>query len=379
MKKALLILLILAAGCTNPLIIRHLPIEKKKIEMFGGTPERNFYYDFNLPDSLREVTTLKTYGSYANTSPVFYGNYIFIPDLSGRISSFNYLTGQEVGVEKSKGEIPIAPILLRTRIFLVVNNYNEETFSVEFYDYKVGEVISRQTLTGAVHNEMIKTDNGFLVVADNGTIYKFNFIGEIDWKLELKEEVRADPALQNSLLLVLTDKGYLVIVNVNQKKIIFKKKLSFSFRSGVTIKDSDAFFGDEAGNVFAFSLKEDRVLWKAQTGFPIRVLPVTDMRNIYVGNLNGDVYSISISSGEILWRKNFGGVINTTPALFKNVLVQPNLQNKVLFLNPQKGKLIKSLKFERSPQMTPVFFGNRLFLGVEKGKIHIYEGVQNAK
>ena len=372
MRKLLLILPLLLAACARPLIIEKLQPTENKIEMFGVTPQRTFYYDLNLPDSLKEKEVLKTYGSYTKTMPLFYNKYVFIPDLAGRIYSFNYLTGKQIGFRKIKGEMAVTPVLHRTRIFLAVNNYNENTFDVEFYDYKIGMLISNYSLKSAVHNEMIKLKDGFLIVADNGTIYKFNFIGRIVKTIRLKEEVRSTPAMYDGFLIVLTKSGKVVLVDVEKEKVVFKKKIAGMFESGVTVQKGVAFFGSEEGEVFAFSIKKKKILWKQATGYPVKVIPVTNGKTIYVGNLNGDVYAFENGTGKLIWTKRFGGLINTTPALFKNVLLQPNLQNKLLFINPETGELLKTIKYKHRLKMIPAYFNNLLFVGADKGEMFVY-------
>lgn len=372
-SRIYILLLTLLTACTHPIILKETIVGKVNIRMFGERPERNFTIKENLSDSLKFVAELTSKGSYSNTSPVMYDEFMFVPDLSGRVTAFDLSSLKEIGREGEKGETPIAPVLYRTRLFYAVNNYDEDYSTLYYYDYFTNKYIASIQIPGSLNNEMIFNGDAIYIVNSLGTVYKINLIGRIEWSLETGEQTYCDPAMKNNLLVFGTVRGNLITVDVKSEKVKYKKKITESIQSGMTIINSAVLFGDESGKLYSVELNSGNINWVADTHSKIRTIPVSNGKSVYVGNLNGDVYSVDFENGSVRWVNNYGGLINTTPLLFNNVLLQPDLRKKILFINPGNGKLIKSIATEARPRMTPVYFKNKIIFGIDKGRILIYE------
>jgi len=60
------IFLIFLFGCAKSIILKKTLIGNNAVAMYGTVPERNFYINKNLSDSLKFIGELKTKGSYSN-------------------------------------------------------------------------------------------------------------------------------------------------------------------------------------------------------------------------------------------------------------------------------------------------------------------------
>lgn len=371
--KIYILLLIFLGACTHPIILKETMVGKENIAMFGSKSERNFYINNNLSDSLKFIAELKTNGSYSNTSPVIYDEFLFVPDLSGRVTAFNINELKQIGHEGVKGETAVAPVLYRTRLFFAVNDYKENYSTLFYYDYFTNKYIAKLKIPGSIRNEMLYDGNAIYIVNSLGTVYKVNLIGRIEWYLETGEQTLCDPAMKDNLLVFGTLNGKMIAIDTDSRKIKYSIKITESIQSGLTIIDSVVFFGDAAGRLFSVDVNNGNVKWTVDTHYKIKSIPVSNGSSVFIGNLNGDVYSVNIKTGKKNWSNNYGGLINTTPLLFNNVLVQPDLRQKILFINPVNGKLVRSIATEARPRMTPIYFKNMIFFGIDKGRILIYE------
>ncbi len=377
MKRFLLLISIITLfSCTKPIILNQTMVKKPNIKMYGSVPERNFYVNKNLSDSLKLIGELTTKGSYSNTSPVIYDNYMFVSDLSGRVTAFDISKMKEIGRESYKGETPVAPVLYRTRLFFLVNQYKEVYSTLYYYDYFTNKYISQVEIPGGVSNELLFDDEDIYLLNEFGTLFKINLIGKIEWEYETNILTYCDPAMSGDLIVWGNQKGEVICFDKIKEEIIYRKKISKGFESGVTIYDDKVLIGDIEGVLYVLDLQSGGVLWRQNTFYKIKSTAVTDGRSVFIGNLNGDVFSIDLGNGEINWAKNYGGVINTTPLLFNNILLQPNLKKKILFIDTNSGEVLKIISTERRPKMSPIYFNGKIIFGIDKGKLLIYDEVE---
>lgn len=360
------------SSCTTPLVLKNMSAEEDGYFMFGKIPERNFYESITI-DEVIPAWEGETSGSQSYTSPIFYNKTLFLSDLSGRIYGFDRLTGAKIGYEKYGGAVSVTPILNKLRLFFVVNEKLENYSLLIMYDFISGKILSEVKIDGNVTNELLKLNDGIVVLTNRGELIKFNFVGVREWSYKTKTTSLSSPAANNALILFGNQKGELISVDVKTGKLISNMKLKNPISGGITIDKSSAYLGDEKGLLYSVNFENQSINWVYDSGAKIISTPVFDNDKIYFGNLNGDLTAITKNNGKKFWSFNFGGVFNATPLLTKNILVQPDLNKKVLFVNVSNGKIVKTLTFDRRAKLSPVYYDGMLYLGSDRGIINAYK------
>ena len=115
----------LISSCTQPISLRKINIHEPGITSYGGAPERNFFVNKNLGDSLAFKWKSDTHGSFPHTTISVYNDYIFAPDLSGRVYIFNKSDGVITGYEIFKGEVPTAVVIETNKFMFIHNEFKE--------------------------------------------------------------------------------------------------------------------------------------------------------------------------------------------------------------------------------------------------------------
>ncbi len=374
---AVLLGILIVSGCARSIIIQEILAHREGVFMFGTNETRDFSIEENLGDSLKLAWEANTHGSYSNTSVTIYDKYIFVPDLSGRISCFELNSGKIVGAEKYKGSVSIAPVLYRFRLFYLVNEYKETYSSLFYYDYFTATKISELRIDENCNNEMIKTEKGIILLGDMGTVYLINYIGQIEWKLETKTLTQSTPALSGSTLIFGNSLGEIVGIDIDNQKILYRINIGIPFQSGFTIEGNRAYAGDNAGNLYSFLLSSGEVLWKFNTGAKIKTIPVLQREKIVIGNLAGRLYCLNSMDGTLIWKTELGGLLNATPLVFQDYIIQPDLNKKVHIVDLQSGKLSRSILFEGRVKFSPVYFQKKIFFGIDQGEILAYDIVRD--
>lgn len=362
-------------NCTQPLVFKFMSSNENGYYMFGKNPTRDFYEKTSIDENLQLIWTVETNAAQSNSSIVIYKDILFVTDLSGRIYGFDRVTGKSYGYEKYSGSIPVAPVITGLRMFLVVNNINEKYSTLKYYDLIGGKILSESKIAGSVQNELLKLNDGIIVLSDNGEVIKYNLIGTMEWSVSTKVNSKSSPSSDAKVILFVNENGELISISAADGKINYRKKLSGGIEGDICIDGANAYFGDNNGNLFSVTVAEGIINWWFNTKNKILVSPVYDESKIFVGNLAGDIFCVNKTDGKLIWETKSDGVINTTPLLLRNYLIQPDLNKKILFIDTQTGEIKKKYEFEKRVKLSPVLYDGILYLGSDKGIINAYKTI----
>lgn len=374
MRKAFKILLpFILAGCTQTVFIRNLPQENGGHLYFGKEGGRNLFVPVSITDSLKLKWETATYGSYNNSSVIGYDKYIITHDLSGYIHCFDKNDGKEIGALNYSGAIFSTPALYKSRMLYIVNNGEEKTSTIYYYDLKDGKVLSKTDLTGSFTNQVLKNENAFFIIGDRGGIFKFNFAGVLEWEYQTGMQVLSIPAMKEGIIYFASTKGELASFDYNRKELLRKKEIGEAVYSGIVIDGNYGYTAGVRGGLYCFDLKTLEIKWKGETGSKAESLPVCGPENVIISNLSGKVTCFNKTTGRKIWEKNFGGAPLSTPLLFKNLLVMPNLDRYLYLIDPADGTLKKRIKTGGRMKLSPVYMDGLIIVGYDKGNIGAYE------
>ncbi len=377
MKKIFYIILFLSVlvfnGCLPSIIKVNVTKDPDAYTMFGRTQERDFYLPVTIGDSLVEEWETKINGGFTNSSVTAYDSCVFINDVSGWVTCFNILNGKRIGQYKEKGAVYSSPVIYENiLIFPIVLNNNNYT-DLYFYNYKTGAPISKIKVEGKITNELIKTKKGIIFLTGDGTAAEYNFLGSKIWETNLDTKCHSSPSSNGKYIFFGNDNGNIIILNQENGKLIYKKKIGNSFYGASTIKNNTGYIGDDSGEIFAIDIPSGKIKWKFNTGTRIFSVPVVNKNFVFIGNLGGKLFSLNKEDGQLIWQKNVGGVIDATPLLTNNYLIVPNLNGKLYFVNANNGKIEKTYTMPGHIRTSPVYIKNLLFIGYDNGILKAYE------
>jgi outer membrane protein assembly factor BamB len=370
-----ILILLFIGACTNPIIIRNLKHQQDGHFMFGAVPERNFYYTLEIGDSLTEMWRNDMHGSFPHSSIIAYSDYIFAPDLSGRIYGYNIKNGEGIGVmNEEDGEVEVAPVMHKFILTYVRNNYKSKYSTLYFYNIYLNSYANKVEIEGGVNNELLIVDNSLYILTDKGKLYKFNFNGSKIWEYETETNVNCNPAYYNGNIIFGNSKGELISIS-ESGELNYKQKYESDINGGITIKNGKTYFGTYSGKLFCSDAETGNELWEYNTGSRIVVHPVLDDNNVFISNLAGKIVSLQKDSGNLIWSKQTDGVYNSTAVCFDDNLIQPDFDENVRIIDKSTGNLVNTLKYDKRVKLNPVYFNDILFIGVDDGEIIAYESI----
>lgn len=369
MKQITIILLIiLITSCTRQIIINDINTNSEGLFQFGKTPERDFYVDTDLPDSLIFEKKYSVSGSFNNSSMVFYDEYAFAGDLSGNIYAINLDTKKITGTQNNKGGVFVCPIINKLRLFYVTDNLDSRNSTFYMYDFYLNIYHAKIEIPGSCRNEMVKTNDAIFLLSSDGTLYKISLMGEIIWIRKTNATTYCNPAADESNIYWGNSSGQVIKVSLNDGSILGVTKQYTAIESGITIRDGLIYMGDNAGNLSCFNTDLQKI-WEYQTSAKIISNPAVSDSIIIFGNLEGNIYCLDRKFGKLIWILKTGGIINTTPIIFKNITVVADLNKKIHFIENEDGKLEKQIELEGRCKLSPSFFKGSLFISYDRGNL----------
>ncbi|MDO6687336.1 MULTISPECIES: outer membrane protein assembly factor BamB [unclassified Agarivorans] len=178
-------------------------------------------------------------------------------------------------------------------------------------------------LTAAYKRIYLGTENADVFALDAET-------GEIVWQAAVSGEVLANPAVEDSVVVVMTSNGHLVALDAHsgeQKWDIKIDQPSLSLRSKApaVISNGAIILGRSDGKIGLYLLESGQLLFESKLAQPKgsteidRIVDV-DSRPVLVGSqlyavaYNGNLVSVNLRSGEEQWRRSYSAYQNLATA-----------------------------------------------------------------
>lgn len=373
-----IIFFITQVGCAPSVIKIKSLIDDAPISQYGLVSQRSFEYNHDeIELTFEEKWETNINGGFAMSSVSIYDSAIFINDLSGRIFCFSLKNGKTLGQLKFKGSIFTTPIIHRNNIVFIVADAKENFSTIIFYDFFSGSEIASDEFRGTVTNQMLKLNDGVVLVTEQGECRKYGFNGNLLWKKATGSRSHSNPAANQEIIAFGNDDGEVCALRARSGELLYRKKIGSPFFGGAVISGDELFIGNNDGSLYSLELKNGNIKWAANTQSRITMEAVVHNNDIYIGNLKGDFFKLSRKTGAIIWKKLIGGLLNITPIITNNILILPDANEKIYFINNSSGEIQNTIELEGRVKLSPVIRQNLLIVGFENGNLRAYEISKN--
>ena len=211
--------IIFIGGCAPSLIKLETYKDDDPYSQYGKSSQREFYYDQAISLNLTEKWESQINGGFSNSSVTVYDSAVFVNDLSGRIYCFSIVTGKTLGQLKYKGSIFTTPIIHESFLIFALVNNNENTSTLIYYDFKLGKEIASVEIIGRITVEMLKVNDGIILISETGHVHKYDFSAKLIWEYETKSFVHSSPASDNKYVVFGNDDGEIIWIDARNGNI----------------------------------------------------------------------------------------------------------------------------------------------------------------
>lgn len=362
--------IILLISCTQPIVFKNL-INEQSVSNEVINSRRKYLIDENISENFELIWSNITHGSFSNSTFAVFDKYLLVNDLSGRIYFFDRINGKLIGFEKFSGEIKISPIISSFRLFIPINRLEDNYFSIISYDLLNGKILSEERIKGAI-TDLIKNNDGFIVVSNLGEVIQFNDVGTILWKNKF-EFIITKVGINKNIMYITNDKKELFLFDLHSREIKYKKIFEQNITSEFYVDGNNCFFGDEIGNLYSLNFEQNVINWKYKSEGKIISTPIANTNYVFICNLKGEVICLDKLNGKMIWKIETKGLLNSSPILFKNILVISDNNRKVYLIEAKTGKILNTVSFERRVKSSPFYYDGIIYFGSDRGLINAYK------
>jgi outer membrane protein assembly factor BamB len=225
------------------------------------------------------------------------------------------------------------------------------------------------------------TENGEVVALDANT-------GEQKWRVTVKGEVLAAPAIDAGIVLVNTGSGYIFALNADDGEQVWSSEsdvppLSLRGVSSPAAVNGGAIIGTATGKLIVNIIETGQTAWEqvisSATGVTelerivdIDSEPLVSGGNVYVISYDGTLASVELRTGRVIWKREYKSFRRMS--LSGNTLYLVDVNSNVYALDSRNGVELWSqgvLKQRLLTGVTPI--GNYLVAGDKYGYLHWFD------
>jgi len=278
----------------------------------------NKAYNFTINKPINNINTLEEYTNLIN---------------------FDYNNNKDI-VSKGKK--------LKTNIFSKILNYNNMVISHD-----------------------VKGNISLYSIEEKEKIWEFNFYKKKFKKYKKKIYL----AIDDNKIFAADNLGYLYVLDLNTKNIIWAKNFGIPFRSNLKIEKNQIFLANQDNTIYSINKNTGDVIWQYATS-PTKLKTVFKNSididqynsNLFFLNTSGELYSINYLSQRINWVINFKKSITGfdedlffgQPLVIKNGTVTISASNTILNYDSVNGS--KYFKLPLSVILKPLVTNKNIFL-----------------
>ncbi len=242
-------------------------------------------FDLHYGDRLwkKNITSVET-------SPVTYGDKIFLAALDGVLYCLNKYSGNEIWRFETKRSIHSSPATDGTMV-------------------------------------VFGCDDGFLYAVDVDS-------GKQVWQFRTGASIFASPSISNGKAYCGSHDGFFYAINLSDGSLGWKYHVGAKVYAAPAISDSLVFFGSTNGFLYALDIFSGALRWSFRAKSVINSAAVVSGDKIYFGSLDRNIYALNARTGEVLWKHEMEGRMKTSPVIWGRYLLVPSEDRNLYAFGP---------------------------------------------
>jgi outer membrane protein assembly factor BamB len=377
MRKLLLILLLLVAGCSGLRLPYSPAPDRSDWPMFGADPSRGS----TAPDALTPPLTLAwkadLTGGIGQGSPVIVDSTLFIGNLRGELYGINVRSGQRRGWLSLGEAIEGSPAVGGSVVVVALTN---TPLSLVAFDLIEGKILWRRNC-GDIESSLLMMNDRVFAANTAGILSAFDVrSGEPAWTYAIPDNerlkgFRSSPAAAGDSLVVLGgDDGLLRALGAATGNVRWTVRLTAAIQSAPVISGGVCVAGDLEGNVVAVDAATGRTLWTAHIdpGIVGHAVPTRDA--FVFGTSAGKLHALARVDGHPVWTTDAGGPLVSGGVLAGSLLYFGTLTRELLAVQPHDGTVVWRTKLSGRIKSSPAASRGRLFVATDDRLVNAFQG-----
>lgn len=216
--------------------------------------------------------------------------------------------------------------------------------------------------------------------------YEPNFSGfgseiEVEWEVELEDEIYASPSISNGKIYAVTSTGKLYGINIQSGQpewnvsLISSDDRTNQNKSSPAVVNGKVIVGSANKWVYCYSSENGAEIWRTGTGGSVYSSPTIFSGTVFVGCDDGKLYSLDVETGEANWTFDAGDEIRSTPAVTTDLVYfgmnsSPYNKSNFFAVDIATGQEVWSFEADSSIVSSPSISGENVYIADTSGNLY---------
>ena len=191
---------------------------------------------------------------------------------------------------------------------------------------------------------------------------------DVKWTFRALSSVGSGPVVENDKVLFGDVEGNFYCLNLNDGKLVWKKKLSDGFQASALLVDGVCYVGSQSGEFFALSTADGKVKWRfkcpEQIGGSANYFVKGKKRYVVFGSYDFKMRCLDAGNGKEIWNLPTGNYINGAPAVDGNNIVFGGCDGYLRIVDAFSGKQEHKVKLKSYVPASPAIRDGIIYAGV---------------
>ncbi|MFP3897888.1 MAG: PQQ-binding-like beta-propeller repeat protein [Dehalococcoidia bacterium] len=320
-------------------------------------------------------------GGWAGT--VWHGGMLYAGSGDGRVVAINASSGEvqwsySVAVAQSSGTISCGqsvgfaavyttPVVYGDLVY--VGTYSGQVYALTRDRGTERWVYPRTGSIGAIVGSPVVGNQTMYVSSSDGMVYALDTsYGDLNWKSQpVADKLWTSPTLVGNTVYVSTFEGHIYALSAKSGELEWSFEGETGFASSPVLYQDVIYAGSFDNKLYAIRVADSESLWELSGGKWFWATPVVSEGVVYAGCLDGRLYAVSAETGQKVWEFDAGNRVVSSPVLTDDWLIMVDEPGTVYVFDLEGGLTDQGVPW----RIIPTDAGVRSAFCAHEGQVYI--------
>ncbi len=254
---------------------------------------------------------------------------VYVGTLTGEVTAISTLNGKSRWLRKVDGPVYAAPAVAPNGSLVAVVTLEG---SVHVIDNREGEELAKFETENSNVARPVFSEKELVVASTDNNVYVYSLADrKVAFELDLHDDIRSDPALIDSRLVVATNSGRIHGIDLRRRTLVWSLNSGETPSTGIVASGSSvAHVGTVSGKLITLNIKNGEVEHERILGSePVSgILPHSG--TVYATTAAGALFALHGKTNETTWYYNTDAMTLTNPTIIGNNLLVINANGRIV-------------------------------------------------
>lgn len=339
-----------------------------KVGNNGGDGEGTAFFGEAVDVSGIQPTWTFTTEDEIRSSPVAFGDNVYIGSYDTNIWALETKTGELAWKKATEGGIAVTPAI-DTEYKQVL--FGSEDYTFNAWDYRDSRLNWSYTTSDKIRSSATVAHGHVFFGSDDGKLYALiAHNGRFMWDYLTDAPIRSKPCVTNDRIIFGNEAGEIIALELNgtKKWAVSAKRAVTS--SPVVDEENFVYAGSFDGYLYALDGENGFTQWRFRTSGPIISTPIVARGFVYFGSADGKFYCVNTATGKERWNFSTEKPIVSSPRIHGDTVYFGGTDKKLYAVDARSGKELWTFEAGGEITSSPLIVDDFIIFGCLDRKVY---------